>query len=358
MSAHPTTPAEFPLAPRRARHHPNIDGRLPGLLLALAVACVATTLAALLPIVGAPVLGIVLGVIIASTRKPSTLFTPGIAFASKRVLQLAVVLLGTQLSLAEIAQTGVQSLPVLLGTLAVCLLLAAWLGRLLGIPSDLRTLIGVGTGICGASAIAAVTPVIAASELDVAFAISTIFLFNVTAVLLFPIVGHQLGLSQHAFGVFAGTAVNDMSSVVAASTAYGAAASHTAVVVKLTRTLMIIPICLGLSATVRRREKISAEPPCSGAPVHVRVLRLVPGFLLGFLALAAANSAGLIPSADHHGLSDATTLLITVALSAVGLSIDTAGLRRTGLRPIVLGAVLWVAVALTSLALQHVTAGV
>jgi uncharacterized membrane protein YadS len=149
-----------------------------------------------------------------------------------------------------------------------------------------------------------------------------------------------------------------MSSVVAASTAYGAAASHTAVVVKLTRTLMIIPICLGLSATVRRREKISAEPPCSGAPVHVRVLRLVPGFLLGFLALAAANSAGLIPSADHHGLSDATTLLITVALSAVGLSIDTAGLRRTGLRPIVLGAVLWVAVALTSLALQHVTAGV
>jgi len=173
--------------------------------------------------------------------------------ASKSVLQLSVVVLGSQLSLAQIAKVGLESLPVMIGTLVVCLA-AAWLiGRWLGITGNLRTLIGVGTGICGASAIAAVTPVIGAIGIDVAYAISTIFLFNIAAVLVFPIVGHLLGLSQHAFGLFAGTAVNDMSSVVATATTYGPAATNFAVVVKLVRTLMIIPISLGLAASTGRR---------------------------------------------------------------------------------------------------------
>ena len=328
--------------------------RLPGLLLAVGVAAAATALAQEIPIVGGPVLGIVFGVALASARKPSLGLQPGIAFAGGSVLRAAVVLLGAQLSLGEIARIGVQSLPVLLGTLAVCLLLAAWLGRLLDIPSDLRTLVGVGTGICGASAIAAVTLVIGAAELDVAFAISTIFLFNVSAVLLFPILGHQVGLGQHAFGVFAGTAVNDMSSVVAAATTYGSAAAHTAVVVKLTRTLMIIPICLGLAAIERRRNRASIPGP---DPVHapVATAKLVPGFLLAFLALAAANSAGVIPASSHHALGQAATLLITIALSAVGLSTDIGGLRQTGPRPILLGAALWVAVSATSLGLQQLS---
>jgi uncharacterized integral membrane protein (TIGR00698 family) len=337
----------------------------PGLALALVVAAAATALALAVPLVGAPVLGIVLGVIVATIRRPGRVMVPGIAFSSRRILQAAVVVLGTQLSLAQIARTGLQSLPVLLGTLTACLAVAVYLGRAMSIRSNLRTLIGLGTGICGASAIAACAPIIAAEEVDVAFAISTIFLFNVAAVVLFPIVGHALGLSQHAFGLFAGTAVNDTSSVVAAATAYGSAATHSAVVVKLTRTLMIIPICLGLAARQRRAAKPAASGAQPGSAAVVAAprgraalaVRLVPGFLLGFVALASANTLGLIPVSAHADLGHGATILITVALAAVGLSIDVEGMRRAGLRPIAFGAALWLVVSVTSLALQAITAG-
>jgi uncharacterized integral membrane protein (TIGR00698 family) len=328
---------------RTALDAPRLRAALPGLALALAVAGVATALAHVVPLVGGPVLGIAIGAVVASVRRPGGALMPGIALAGRRVLQIAVAMLGTELSLRQVVDTGVGSLPVLVGTLAICLLTARVLGRRLGIAPNLRTLIGVGTGICGASAIAAVAPVIGAEGIEIAFAISTIFCFNVVAVVLFPLVGHLLGLSQHAFGLFAGTAVNDTSSVVAAATGYGAAATHTAVVVKLTRTLAIIPITIGLAARDR------------GARHSLHAIPLLPGFVLGFLALAAANSAGLIPTSSHAGLTQATTLLITVALAAIGLSIDVGGLRRTGARPIALGASLWLVVSVASLSLQALT---
>jgi len=339
-----------PAAALRARHGGHGWGVLPGLALAIAVAAIATALASLIPLVGGPVLGIVLGVAVAAASRPGDALRPGIAFAGRNVLQLAVVVLGAQLSLAEVAKVGLDSLPVLLGTLAACLGLAPLIGRALGISRDLRTLIGVGTGICGASAIAAVAPVMGAAELDVAFAISTIFLFNIAAVLLFPLIGHALGLSQHAFGIFAGTAVNDTSSVVAAATTYGHSAARTAVVVKLTRTLMIVPICIGLAAS---RGKIA--PGRRGLRRLAGQFRVVPTFLIGFLVLAAINSAGAIPASSDHALSRTATLLITVALAGVGLSIDVGGLRRTGPRPLALGAALWVTVGATSLLLQSLT---
>jgi uncharacterized integral membrane protein (TIGR00698 family) len=227
----------------------------PGFALALGVAAVATVVGEYVPLVGSAVPGAVIGAVVALTLKPGARLTPGLKWSSTFVLQCSVVLLGAQLSIAEAARVGVSSLPVMLGTLAVCLG-AAWLyGRLLGVPRDLRTLIGVGTGICGGSAIAAVSPVIEAASTDVAYAISTIFLFNIAAVLAFPLLGHALGMSQQSFGLFAGTAVNDTSSVVATATTYGAAATSHAVVVKLVRTLMIIPICLGLAAGPARRHR-------------------------------------------------------------------------------------------------------
>ena len=236
----------------------------PGLALALAVAAVATVVGQHVPLVGSAVPGAVIGAVIALTLKPGVRLAPGLKYASGFVLQCSVVLLGAQLSIGEAARVGVSSLPVMLGTLAVCLG-AAWLyGRLLGVPRDLRTLIGVGTGICGGSAIAAVSPVIEAASTDVAYAISTIFLFNITAVLAFPLLGHALGMSQQSFGLFAGTAVNDTSSVVATATTYGAAATSHAVVVKLVRTLMIIPICLGLAALTARKPRPAA--PAAGGP--------------------------------------------------------------------------------------------
>ncbi len=305
------------------------------------MAVAATALGKLAPVVGAPVIGIGLGAAIALVRRPSETLRPGLAIASSRVLQGAVVVLGTQLSLTEILRTGVASLPVMIGTLAVCLTAAALLGRRLGVPARLRTLIGVGTGICGASAIAAVAPVIGATEADLAYAVPTIFLFNVTAVLTFPLLGHLLGLSQQSFGLFAGTAVNDMSSVVAASAAYGAVAAKHAVVVKLTRTLMIIPICLGLSAS-------GSRPAAS----RVRTTRLVPWFLVGFLVAAGVASAGLIPHRVTGDLDQVSVYLITVALSAVGLTADVRALRRAGAKPLLLGACLWILVTGTSLSLQ------
>ncbi|MFB7634617.1 YeiH family protein [Streptomyces sp. NPDC056149] len=340
-----------------ARHRgAALADRLPGLALAVAVALVATVLGRLAPVIGGPVIGIVLGVLVAVLARPGDRMRPGIAFAGRGVLQTAVVVLGAQLSLGQVLRVGVGSLPVMVVSLAACLTAAYFIGRRLGVVRDLRTLIGVGTGICGASAIAAVTPIIGAAEAEVAYAVSTIFVFNVAAVLAFPVLGHLLDMSQHAFGLFAGTAVNDMSSVVAAATTYGSGAADYAVVVKLARTLLIIPICLGLAALARRRTRL-ADGGAAGSgqelPGPVRVGRLVPWFLAGFLVLAAVNTAGLIPSTAHGPLSTLAVFLITVALSAIGLSTQPSKLRRAGAAPLLLGGCLWLVVSVTSLATQY-----
>jgi uncharacterized integral membrane protein (TIGR00698 family) len=347
----PTTATAAATDPTRWQvRRASARSKLPGLAIVAAIALAATGIGKLAPLLGAPVAGILLGVALSAAVRPRTTLRPGISASSKFVLQLAVVVLGAQLSLRQVAHAGADSLPVMLGTLAVCLALAWWLGRRLGIDGDLRTLIGVGTAICGASAIAATSSVIKARGSAIAYAISTIFLFNVVAVLLFPPLGHLLGMSQHAFGLFAGTAVNDTSSVVAAATTYGADAGNYAVVVKLTRTLMIIPIVLVLAEIQRRRDASGTD---AAAPVGVgRIVRLVPWFLIGFVAVAALNSAGLIPSASHHALQEAAVFLITMALAAIGLSTDVAELRRAGPRPLLLGGLLWLVVSATSLLLQ------
>ena len=327
-----------------------VSGVGPGLAAALPLAVIATVLGRAAPVIGAPVIGIVLGVLASRWVRRRPMLGPGVRFASQYVLQVAVVLLGAQLSLRQVADVGVESLPIMLGTLTVCLGLAYLVGRRAGIDSDLRTLVGVGTAVCGASAIAAVSPAIRAKNASVSYAISTIFLFNVAAVVIFPPLGHALGLSQHAFGLFAGTAVNDTSSVVAAAASYGSGASHYAVVVKLTRSLAIIPICLGLAALVARRTPAVIDH----RPVLLRAVRLVPWFLVGFLLAATANSVGLVPAGSHDGVQVVALFLVTVALTAIGLDTDPAALRRAGPRPLLLGLGLWIAVTVTSLALQSV----
>jgi uncharacterized integral membrane protein (TIGR00698 family) len=341
---------ERPQSPSRAR------AIAPGFALALAVAAVATLAGQYVPLIGSAVPGAIIGAVIAIVVKPGARFAPGVKWASTFVLQCSVVLLGAQLSIAEAARVGVSSLPVMVGTLAICLG-AAWLyGRLLGIPGNLRTLIGVGTGICGGSAIAAVSPVIEAASADVAYAISTIFLFNIAAVLVFPLLGHALGMSQQSFGLFAGTAVNDTSSVVATATTYGAAATSHAVVVKLVRTLMIIPICLGLAAlTARKQERAAPAAPAGARMSPRRAAKLVPWFLIGFVLVAAVNSAGIIPAGAHSPLQHTSVFLVCVALSAIGLSTNVAAVRKAGARPLVLGALLWITVAAASLGLQALT---
>ena len=340
--------------------------RIPGLALCVAIALAATGLGRLVPVVGAPVFGILIGVVVAYFVKPGAATDAGAGWSGKYVLQASVVVLGSGLSLAQVLQTGWHSLPVMLGTLAVALGGGWLIGRALGLAPDVRTLIAVGTGICGASAIAATQSVIRAKPNDVAYAIGTIFTFNVAAVLTFPFIGHALGMSDHAFGLWAGTAINDTSSVVAAAFSFGAAAGPFAIVVKLTRTLMIIPITIGIAVWRRRRERLAVgvatggSASGAGADASPRTGRVtwtsvVPAFLIWFLVVVIVNSLGVIPAAWHPYLSELGTFMITVALAGIGLGTRVAVLRQAGYKPLALGASLWVLVALTSLGLQAVT---
>ena len=254
---------------------------MPGFFLALGVAIVAALLGRAAPIVGAPVFAIVIGALIASVRRPSPALRPGIAFASKQLLQWSIVLLGAHLSLMEIIQGGARSLPVMLGTLLIVLVLAYVVGRALGLDRDIRRLIGIGTAICGGSAIAAVASVIEADQADIAYSLGVVFLFNVVAVLVFPALGHLMQLSQQAFGLWAGTAINDTSSVVAAAFAYGRDAGNDAVIVKLTRTTLILPIVLYYGW--RRIQHARAG---SGA---IDWRAIIPWFILWFLARGCAQ---------------------------------------------------------------------
>ncbi|MGW4523656.1 YeiH family protein [Amycolatopsis sp. NPDC004378] len=331
---------------------PRPRGVVPGLLVAVGVAAVATALGELAPVVGAPVFGILLGALAAAVVPGlrAERWAPGYAVAAKPVLQASIVVLGTGLSLRQVLAVGGGSLPVMLGTLAVALGGAWLLGRWLGVRGDTQTLIGVGTGICGASAIAATTAVIRPKQAEVAYAIGTIFTFNIAAVLLFPPLGHLLGMSPHAFGLWAGTAINDTSSVVAASFAYGGDAGSYGLVVKLTRTLTLIPVVVVLGFLKARRE--------TGAGFSVAAMpwrRVVPLFLLGFLAAATLNSLGFFPASWHPVLSALGTFLITTALAGIGLSLRLADMRRAGARPLLLGGLLWIAVTATSLGLQALT---
>jgi uncharacterized integral membrane protein (TIGR00698 family) len=317
----------------------------------------ATLLGDAVPTIGAPVMGLLIGTGASAVGLCPEEVRAGAALVGKRVLQGSIVILGLGLSLGEVLATGASSLPVLLGTLLVALVMSQAAGKALGVKGDLRTLIGVGTGICGASAIGAIDAVVGAEEADVNYAITTIFIFNVVAVLLYPVVGHHFNLSQKAFGLWAGTAINDTSSVVAASTVYGHMAASYGVVVKLTRTLAIIPVASALALWRHRRSvEASAGPGPRARPLDGRALvRAFPTFVLVFVVAVLAKTFGLVPTGWAHGLSDVATWAITAALAGIGLCFRLGDMRRAGVRPLALGAVLWLTVGLTSLGLQLAT---
>lgn len=323
----------------------------PGLLVAALIAGVSTVLGRLVPIIGGPVFGLLLGVVLAALAPPlrSARLRPGVLLASRGVLQTSIVVLGTGLSLRQVARVGGGSLPVMLGTLAVALCGGWVLGRALRVRGDTQTLITVGTAICGASAIAATTAVIRAKDSVVSYAIGTIFTFNIAAVLLFPPLGHLLGMSPHAFGLWSGTAINDTSSVVAAGYSYGDAAGAYSLVVKLSRSLMLVPIVCVLALRAARRAPV-AGARLGGVPWR----RVVPMFLVGFLAASALDSLGLVPDGWHPALSQLGAFLITTALAGIGLSMRLADIRRAGPRPLLLGASLWVLVAASGLGFQAI----
>jgi uncharacterized integral membrane protein (TIGR00698 family) len=325
---------------------------MPGSLLAVAIAALAWLLGRWAPLIGGPVIGILLGIVVGNTLPLGARYTPGIAFTGKKVLQWSIIALGFGLSLDQVAKTGMESLSVTLVTMTVAFLSAWALGRWLGVHDKLMLLIGVGTAICGGSAIAAVTPIIRPDDHDTAFAISTIFLFNVVAVLLFPLLGHVMHLSDLGFGLWAGTAINDTSSVVAAGYSYSHAAGDYATIVKLTRATLIIPVCLVLAFVVAAREKRKHAE--AGSTGKFSLASIFPWFILWFLVASAARTAGLIPVAIQPALHLLAEFLIIVALTAIGLSANMRKMISSGPRPILLGLGVWIAVAVSSLLVQLV----
>jgi uncharacterized integral membrane protein (TIGR00698 family) len=328
------------IEPVRRRPDP---GALAGVAVLAATVAVARPLGDAASFIGAPALALVLGMLVRLRWRPAAGARPVLRFASKTVLQAAIVLLGATFGLGDVLRIGRSSLPSMLGTLVLALLAAYVVGRALRVDGRLQTLVGVGTAICGASAIGAVSGIVAATESEIAYAISTIFIFNVVAVVAYPPLGHLFGLSQHAFGIWSGTAVNDTSSVVAAASAYGHTAASVAVVTKLARTTMIVPIAVGLAALHGRRTEAGPRKP---------VWKLVPAFLVWFLLAAGLHSTGIVHARASHDLAWTATLLITIALAAIGLSTEVTELKRTGLRPLALGTVLWAVVGISGLLLQ------
>ena len=326
-----------------------------GIVLCLAVAVPSWFLGKAFPIIGGAVIAILAGMVLSLLIQDKSRVEGGVKFVSKKVLQWAVVLLGFGMNLNVVVQTGKQSLPIILCTISVSLITAFLLSRCMRIPGKVATLVGVGSSICGGSAIAATAPVIEADEEEVAQAISVIFFFNVLAALIFPSLGQLIGFdtsSGEAFGIFAGTAVNDTSSVTATAATWdsmwnlGTATLDKAVTVKLTRTLAIIPITLVLAFLRTRR---------AGEGKTVDMKKIFPFFILFFIGASVITTVAVNLGADagvFDPVKELSKFLIVLAMAAIGVNTNIVKLVKSGGKPLALGACCWVAIIAVSLLLQ------
>ena len=335
----------------------TIEKKLPGIMFCVILALPAWFLGHLFPLVGAPVFAILLGMVVGNFHNNRTQTTDGIAFTSKYILQAAVVLLGFGLNLTQVFKIGTQSLPIIISTITVSLVVAFLLQKWLKLDSNIAILVGVGSSICGGSAIAATAPVIKAKDEEVAKSISVIFLFNILAALIFPTLGDMIGLTNHGFALFAGTAVNDTSSVTATAAAWDAIHhSNTldgATIVKLTRTLAIIPITLVLSFYTAFKESKNG----GASEKTFSLKKAFPMFVLYFLLASIVTTvvSGLGMSVElFEQLKVLSKFFIVMAMGAIGLNTNPIKLVKTGGQAIGVGAACWLAITCVSLLMQHV----
>ena len=320
----------------------SFSNKIPGILLTFLIAIPAYLLGNFFPIIGSPILGILLGMILAYWKRP-TIFNEGIRYTSKKLLQYSIILLGFNMNLYNVLNVGKETFFLMCFTLTAAFLTAFMAGKLLKVNSKTATLIGVGTSICGGSAIAATAPVIQADDEQVAHSISTIFLFNVIAAFLFPFIGHLLGMSDYNFGLWTGTAVNDTSSVVAAGYTFSNEAGDLAVIVKLTRTLMIVPITLFLAIYTSRKMATSN----SGS--NYSIAKIFPWFVIGFVMASVVNTFLPLPQGLGNQLAQIGKFVIVMAMAAIGLNTNLVKLIKSGAKPILLGLLCWVVLSITSL---------
>ena len=332
----------------------KITALIPGAALALGIACIAKWLETLessagLHLIGASVIALIIGIAINAFFQPNKTTAPGIKFTSKKVLKFAIVLLGASLHIRTVLTVGRYSLTVMLFTLATCCGLGALMGRVLGLNWKTSSLINAGTGICGGAAIAAIAPVIEADDMDIAYGMSATFLFDTVMSVVFPLLGRWLGLSDAAFGLWAGTAVNDTSSVVATGYAFSEAAGDLATKVKLTRTLAIIPITLVLSL-------MQAKKAGTGQG-GFRLKNAFPLFILWFFCASEVTtictSLG-VPSAVFQPLKELSKCFIIMAMAASGLNSIVVKLVKSGGKPLLLGACCWAGSTAGRLLMQRV----
>ena len=329
-----------------------------GIVLCLIIAIPSGMIGKRFPIIGGPVIAIIAGMIITLFIKNMDKVDSGIKFTSKKVLQYAVILLGFGLNLSVVLQTGKQSLPIIISTITISLVIAFVLHKVMHIPSNMSVLVGVGSSICGGSAIAATAPVIEANDEEVAQAISVIFFFNVLAAIIFPVFGTWLGFSNtsgEAFGIFAGTAINDTSSVTAAASTWdsmynlSSATLDKAVTVKLTRTLAIIPITL-LLAYIRTKRKKGIDG------IKVDFKKSFPLFIIYFMIASVITTIATgfgVPSSIFVPFKELSKFFIILAMAAIGLNTDILKLVKSGGKPIIMGFCCWIGITTVSLILQH-----
>lgn len=330
----------------------KIKSFLPGISIAILISLVAWYLGILFPIIGGPVIGLFIGLLFGSLITDSEKLKTGIQFTSKKVLQYAVILLGFGLNLSQVFKVGLTSLPIILVTIATALVTAYFIQKLFKLDSEITTLVGVGSSICGGSAIAATAPVIKAKDESIATAISVIFFFNILAALIFPHLGSWLGLSNQGFAIFAGTAVNDTSSVTATASSWdslhGTSILEQATIVKLTRTLAIIPITLGLSIWQSKKEDKKES---------FSLIKAVPNFIIWFLvaSLITTVTTSLGASATVFApLKNLSKFMIIMAMTAIGYQTNLKKLITKGGSALLLGGLCWLLISLASLLMQKI----
>lgn len=330
---------------------------LPGMFLSVAIAALACWLESLLPIhlIGAAIIAMFIGIFLNSVLKNTALFESGLKFTSKKILKFAIILLGLSLNITTILNVGRMSLTVMIFTLLTCFGGGYFIGKALGLNWKLSNLISAGTGICGGSAIAAIAPTIDADDNDIAYAMSATFLFDMAMIVLFPIMGRALGMSDQAFGIWAGTAVNDTSSVVATGYAFSEGAGDFATMVKLTRTLAIIPTVITfafIQLRLKRQEAMVNRHENHSLKVSFSIRKIFPWFILGFLAMSVLASLFSIPTEIVSGSKAMSKFLMVCALAAIGVNTSFGSMKKAGVRPMIHGFIISVLVVIVALLVE------
>ena len=319
-----------------------------GVAICFAVAALSVFLEKLIPgeLLGASIIALFAGTIINSFFHPAWI-KPALKFTSKKILKAAIILLGASLSVSTIMSVGKMTFFVMIFTFAMCFGGGYFVRKVFGLNWKLGNLISAGTGISGGSAIAAIAPVIDTDDKDIAFAMSSTFLFDMVMIALYPLMGKALGMSDIAYGIWAGTSVNDTASVVASGYAFSEAAGDFATMVKLTRTIAIIPTVLVFAYIGTRIKQKEMKAENNGQKVNL--VKIVPWFIGGFLLLAVLNSIGFIPAAVSGIMKSASKFLMVTALAAIGLGTSITDFKKAGLSPMFYGITVDTLVTLTAL---------